>query len=162
MHLRYPSQCPANAIGVGSNTYDTDMKDVFLDWNVEDPVSAYETQRNTVLESMQGNRNPFIDNPYIATKIWGGTAAEETWGVLNAEDYELSQMRIYPTLVKERIYISNSSNDEIDTVIYNISGQEINITINDNYLDVRSLSKGVYFLKVIQNASSSSFKFIKD
>ncbi|WP_223552328.1 endonuclease, partial [Aestuariivivens sp. NBU2969] len=50
MFLRYPTQCPANDIGTGANTHNAGMPDVFLQWNVEDPVSEYETQRNTVLE----------------------------------------------------------------------------------------------------------------
>lgn len=52
---------------------------LFLKWNREDPVSAFEIQRNNVIEGAQGNRNPFIDNPYLATLIWGGEAAENTW-----------------------------------------------------------------------------------
>ncbi|MFD1079720.1 endonuclease I family protein, partial [Longispora fulva] len=52
---------------------------MFLKWNVEDPVSAFELQRNNIIEGAQGNRNPFIDNPYLATLIWGGTPAENTW-----------------------------------------------------------------------------------
>lgn len=53
--------------------------ELFLKWNAEDPVSAFEEQRNTVIFSAQGNRNPFIDNPYLATLIWGGDAAENKW-----------------------------------------------------------------------------------
>lgn len=53
--------------------------ELFLKWNIEDPVSAFEEQRNTVIFSAQGNRNPFIDNPYLATLIWGGDAAENKW-----------------------------------------------------------------------------------
>lgn len=53
--------------------------DLFLTWNLEDPVSEFENQRNTVIYSAQGNRNPFIDNPYLATIIWGGEAAENKW-----------------------------------------------------------------------------------
>jgi endonuclease I/dihydroxyacetone kinase DhaKLM complex PTS-EIIA-like component DhaM len=53
--------------------------ELFLKWNREDPVSAFEEQRNTVIFSAQGNRNPFIDNPYLATLIWGGEAAENKW-----------------------------------------------------------------------------------
>lgn len=52
---------------------------LFLKWNAEDPVSTFEEQRNNVIEAAQGNRNPFIDNPYLATLIWGGTAAENKW-----------------------------------------------------------------------------------
>ncbi|WP_282148740.1 endonuclease [Algibacter lectus] len=53
--------------------------ELFKAWNVADPVSAFEEQRNNVIYAAQGNRNPFIDNPYIATLIWGGTAAENKW-----------------------------------------------------------------------------------
>lgn len=53
--------------------------DLFLKWNIEDPVSTFEEQRNMVIYAAQGNRNPFIDNPYLATLIWGGNAAENKW-----------------------------------------------------------------------------------
>ena len=53
--------------------------ELFLKWNIEDPVSAFERQRNEVIYGAQGNRNPFIDNPYLATIIWGGDAAENKW-----------------------------------------------------------------------------------
>ena len=52
---------------------------LFLRWNIEDPVSAFEIQRNNVIGAAQGNRNPFIDNPYLATLIWGGDDAENRW-----------------------------------------------------------------------------------
>jgi len=52
---------------------------LFLEWNAADPVSAFELQRNAIIQGAQGNRNPFIDNPYLATLIWGGTPAENRW-----------------------------------------------------------------------------------
>ncbi|MDX1752826.1 MAG: endonuclease [Salinimicrobium sediminis] len=53
--------------------------DLFLEWNAEDPVSAIEKQRNEVIEDAQGNRNPFIDNPHLATRIWEGPEADNRW-----------------------------------------------------------------------------------
>ena len=53
--------------------------DLFISWNRADPVSDFEIQRNNVIYSAQGNRNPFIDNPYLATLIWGGAPAENKW-----------------------------------------------------------------------------------
>lgn len=85
MYLRYGSQCLPTALGVGdsSGTPD-DMIDLFLQWNVDDPVSDFEKQRNTYHDSAgtyaQGNRNPFIDNPAFATTIWGGPQAEDLFG----------------------------------------------------------------------------------
>lgn len=53
--------------------------DLFLSWNIADPVSEFEEQRNNIIEGAQGNRNPFIDNPYLITLIWGGENAENKW-----------------------------------------------------------------------------------
>jgi len=53
--------------------------ELFLEWNAADPVSSFEKQRNDVIYAAQGNRNPFIDNPYLATLIWGGDDAENLW-----------------------------------------------------------------------------------
>jgi endonuclease I len=53
--------------------------DLLLKWNREDPVSDFEIQRNNVIYAAQGDRNIFIDNPYIATLIWGGASSENTW-----------------------------------------------------------------------------------
>ena len=40
-------------------------------WNALDPVSSVEIARNEQGFKMQGNRNPFIDHPSYADKIWG-------------------------------------------------------------------------------------------
>lgn len=79
MYLRYGSQTLPDVVGLGSNTYASDIPDIFIKWNVEDPVSDFEKQRQEVVYGKQGNRNPFIDNPYLATVIWGGPAAQNTW-----------------------------------------------------------------------------------
>lgn len=53
--------------------------DLLLKWNSEDPVSAIEINRNEVIQQAQGNRNPFIDNPYLASLIWGKFNAQNRW-----------------------------------------------------------------------------------
>ncbi|ADF50558.1 MAG: endonuclease I [Zunongwangia sp.] len=66
-------------IRYGENIETVGNLDLFLKWNREDPVSEFEMQRNNVIEAAQGNRNPFIDNPYLVTLIWGGSDAENRW-----------------------------------------------------------------------------------
>jgi endonuclease I len=39
-------------------------------WNAEDPVSSEEMNRNEIAFQKQGNRNPFIDYPTFADRIW--------------------------------------------------------------------------------------------
>ena len=40
-------------------------------WNADDPVSQEEINRNNYVYGVQHNRNPFIDHPKYADKIWG-------------------------------------------------------------------------------------------
>ncbi|WP_188406632.1 endonuclease [Psychroflexus salis] len=79
MFLRYQEECLPTYVGNDTTTYDTQIPDIFLEWNAEDEVSDFEINRNEVIYGEQGNRNPFIDNPYLATLIWGGPTAENTW-----------------------------------------------------------------------------------
>ena len=45
-------------------------KDILIEWNKEDPVSKTEIIRNDYTYEIQGNRNPFIDYPELADRIW--------------------------------------------------------------------------------------------
>lgn len=38
-------------------------------WNIDDPVDSFEVERNTAIEKVQGNRNPFIDHPDLVDQI---------------------------------------------------------------------------------------------
>jgi endonuclease I/chitodextrinase len=95
MYVRYGVQCLPTGVAVGDNSLTPDdMIDLFLKWNVEDPVSDLEKVRNPYHEDTtnntyaQGNRNPFIDNPYLATRIWGGDSAQDLWGIYTSSDTE--------------------------------------------------------------------------
>lgn len=79
MYVRYKDRCKPLNITYGPSTIASDFPDILLKWNVEDPISNFEIQRNNIVANKQGNRNPFIDNPYLATVIWGGQAAQNTW-----------------------------------------------------------------------------------
>ncbi len=46
-------------------------KEILLKWHEADPVSATEIHRNDYTYTIQGNRNPFIDNPNYVSLIWG-------------------------------------------------------------------------------------------
>jgi endonuclease I len=81
MYVRYGSRCLPNNVGIGNAVAgDANMIDLFLQWNAEDPVNFFEDNRNVVIAGIQGNRNPFIDNPALATQIWGGPQAEDRFG----------------------------------------------------------------------------------
>jgi len=41
-----------------------------LQWHIIDPPDTREMQRNNRIQELQGNRNPFIDEPMYACQIW--------------------------------------------------------------------------------------------
>ena len=49
-----------------------------LQWHQQDPVDAFESNRNEVIYSYQGNRNPFIDHPEWADSIFAAQLAPNT------------------------------------------------------------------------------------
>lgn len=46
-------------------------KNLFLKWHRDDPPDEWEIGRNGRAQAVQGNRNPYIDNPEWADFIWG-------------------------------------------------------------------------------------------
>ena len=59
-----------DAVGNGSNP-NIGRLSVLLAWSAQDPPSVFEERRNDVIyDSIQGNRNPFIDHPEWAASIW--------------------------------------------------------------------------------------------
>lgn len=57
-----------------NNTYPTLQEwaySLLLEWSREDGVSAIEYVRNQNVNSLQGNRNPFVDFPNLMEYVWG-------------------------------------------------------------------------------------------
>ena len=133
MYLRYGNQCLPTNVGVGDKKFTPDdMIDLFLKWNVEDPVSDIEKARNTYHGNIsnstaQGNRNPFIDNPYLATRIWGGDSAQDIWGIYTSSDTEA------PT-TPTNVVASNQTTTSLD-VSWTASTDNVGVTGYDVYIN---------------------------
>ena len=135
MYMRYGAVCLPTAVGVGSKEFtEDDMIDLFLQWNVEDPVSDIEVARNEYHENTsnyaaQGNRNPFIDNPYLATRIWGGNSAEDRWNYYKNTDTEAPTTPTDVTLTDitfNSLNISwSASSDNVGVTGYNVYVDEV-------------------------------------
>lgn len=172
MWLRYGSQCLPSNIAVGTNnTVEPEMINLLLDWNASDEVSDYEIQRNTYHDGSstysQGNRNPFIDNPYLATSIWGGTPATDTWGILGIEDYADSNFKIYPNPTYSSTVFINKGNNTINQLeLYSISGKLIiskKINTQNSVITLDNLDKvasGMYLLKIHTDKNSVVKKLV--
>ena len=162
MYLRYPSQCEAMNSATGSANYSPngDMPDVFLEWNKEDPVSALELTRNDVISSYQGNRNPFIDNPYLATLIWNGPAANDSWGILSLAVFDEVLVSVSPTITNRHIEISGLGESDFNVTIYSHLGHELASYRRSKTIDVSSFSSGLYIVHVVHPKGTSQVKFM--
>jgi len=157
MYLRYGTRCVPADVGTGTvNSSDPNMVNLFLDWNNDDPVSQFEKDRNDALQNHQGNRNPFIDNPHIAYKIWGGPIAEDTWGGLGTSESKDDVLTIYPNPIEEDFfYVSGLNTTNLDSIkLYTIGGQLINVfdldqLINNGGSSVEHIVDGTYVLSII-------------
>lgn len=162
LYVRYGNVTPAATVGAGSRSYSplNDMPNIFLEWNTEDPVSQFEMNRNNILQTVQGNRNPFIDNPYLATIIWNGPAAVDSWGVLTSDNFTLANNLIYPTITSDIIYIRNNENIVYKYSVYNTLGQLVSANTTTETIDLSNNAKGIYFVNLESDNKTKSYKVI--
>jgi len=70
----------------------------FIQWHNEDPVDAFERNRNDVIYANQNNRNPYIDHPELVALIYGtsnqaGVLSQTTVWMLFADPQSLRNDR---------------------------------------------------------------------
>ena len=163
MYTRYGDRCLPSLMGVGPLEGSTEMLQLFLQWNVEDPVSDFEDQRNPHLENVYGNRNPFIDNPYLATLIWGGPVAEDRWNLLSVSEGNVNTTTLYPNPASEVMYLYSATKNIKKVKVYNVSGQLITTYLNvepNQAMDISKLAPGLYLFSINSEEESSYKKVI--
>ena len=126
-----------------------------LDWHEQDPPDAFEINRNNVVYSYQGNRNPFIDHPEFVYDIWGASA-----GTIesNTEEFTFS---LYPNPVHYQLSIALPDNPDgfLYTEVYDSRGTCLmkgNFMAPDFSLDVSTLVPGLYFIRIRNEQSLKS------
>ena len=160
MYLHYGNQCLPTAVGVGDKQFTADeMIDLFLEWNVADPVSEIEIARNSYHENSsnsyaQGNRNPFIDNPYLATRIWGGNSAEDRWDFYKKTDTDA------PT-TPEKVTLSNIALTSMN-ISWTAATDNVEVTGYNVYVDdvlTAQTSSSVTNATISNLTTNTSYKF---
>lgn len=108
-------------------------KSTLLQWHEADPVDDFEQNRNDVIYSLQGNRNPFIDHPEFVGAIWGATPnAPVNLEITDATDHTIT------------LSWSDQSNDEkgfrvyVDGIFNHSVGQNITSTTVTSLMSGRS------------------------
>ena len=86
-----------------------------IKWNIEHPVTEREKRRNEGAEYLQGNRNPFIDHPEYACRIWGSTNAT-TQALCNNASYPSDDHEIAIKLDDGTSKIEDLTNNKATTI----------------------------------------------
>ena len=86
---------------------------MLLKWHRQDPVSQKEVDRNNGIQKTQGNRNPFIDYPYLVEYIWGEMSGE----ILEMDELLCSADELFELGVSNG-YIGEVTDKQVDTVLW--------------------------------------------
>lgn len=135
-----------------------------LRWNLTYGVKQREMNRNEAVEAIQGNRNPFIDHPEYACKIWGDTnsATREACGI--APTPSISVSKISATLdVGETTTISATSSDfsQISWTTSNESVVSLSATSSDSGSNITLTATGVGNATITAKATISGTEYSK-
>ncbi len=135
----------------------TGFLDVLYQWHLQDPVSIRETNLNDYIYSVQGNRNPYIDNPTYVTAVWFPQ-------LLNTNKAELVEFNVYPNPApKNTIFISTKEKIDVIT-LYNMQGKLIKKISNPPFYDevfmINNLKSGTYLLKLKAGSKTSTKQVI--
>jgi len=154
--------CDPNLLASNStNVSSPDMPDLFLKWNALDPPSEYELIRNEVIYEKQGNRNPFIDNPYLATLTWGGQTAQNSWTELSTNQYQIEEIKIEVSPNPATDVVNIIAKQFKSANLYSIEGILLQTNLKDKF-SIAQYPSGVYILAItLENGKIVTKKVIK-
>lgn len=151
-------------------------QDVLKQWHWNDPVSDYEKSRNDYIESLQGNRNPFIDSMHYACYIdfttmtrVETTAPCTTTPVSIDENVNAISVDLYPNPSSSEINLAYSLDNSENTTIWIVNqlGQTIkSIQVGEakdvsKSIAIKDLKKGTYQLVIKGDRTNIVRQFTK-
>ncbi len=97
---------------------------LMLQWHAADPVSQKEIDRNNAVYAIQGNRNPYIDNPNYVNYVWGNEFGLPCNYIL----LPISLISFNAEQDKEEVLLSWATSSEQSSDVFAIerSGDDIN------------------------------------
>ncbi len=148
-------------------------QEVLKAWHYQDPPDAYEIARNDFLDSIQGNRNPFIDSMHYAcfidfytmTKIPNAIAPCGSFVGLNSISTKNIEFNVFPNPSTGSFnYLLDAENGNYELSITDLSGR----LIHKKQIESKSgklygtvsdvlLNSGIYFIEI----SSDKGKWVK-
>lgn len=138
---------------------------MLLRWHHDDPISQKEIDRNNKIYGIQHNRNPFIDCPCFAEKIWDGNYNEECNCFSDPISTAINTINVDINFSNDIINII-SDNQTINNInIYDITGKLVfNERVNNTVIrkDIARIENGVYIINIkFDNGIERSERIIK-
>lgn len=132
---------------------------MLLAWHRADAVSVKEQNRNNEVYKYQANRNPFIDDPLFAEKIWG------TLNPVEAIEEDRMSLTLYPNPAQDwmTISISGYACSGIEAFVYDAGGclvQTEKIDDGVTIISTAGLPAGVYFLRLTCEGTPATEAFV--
>lgn len=97
---------------------------MLLKWHRQDPVSQKEVDRNNGIQLTQGNRNPFIDYPYLVEYIWGEMSGE----TLDINELLCSADERFE-LGMSSGYVGEAIDRQVDTVFWMVGDKQYEMSL---------------------------------
>jgi endonuclease I len=163
------SNCSGNPINYTQDEY------VIKKWNYLFPPTGYEIARNDFLDSLQGNRNPFVDHPE-----WGclidfknmtratvlDTMCQRMIG-LNDQILNLNSF-VFPNPANDKITVGilleikwiKIQLNSINGVVLTNKFYQPKQTVFEETIDLKPYAKGIYMLNVLTDKGSFNRKII--
>ena len=107
---------------------------LMLSWHRQDPVSQKEVDRNNGIQKTQGNRNPFIDYPYLAEFIWGEMSGQ----VLDFDQLLCSADELFELGVSKG-YLGEVQDMQIDTIFWMVGDTQYDCTYHHHGTKMKNL-----------------------
>ena len=107
---------------------------LMLSWHRQDPVSQKEVDRNNGIQKTQGNRNPFIDYPYLAEFIWGEMSGQ----VLDFDQLLCSADELFQLGVSNG-YLGEVQDMQLDTILWMVGDTQYDCTYHLHGSKVKNL-----------------------
>lgn len=147
-------------------------QNVLKAWHFNDLPDAKDIARNDFIDSLQGNRNPFVDMPELVCGIdfrdmsWITDEAPCTTTAINEyqNDLVFTNRLTHNSLI---INMTGSTLEKVNIKVFNTNGQEVlnksNMVLfnGNNNVPTHNLAAGVYLIKIIGNEINASNKVIK-
>ena len=130
-------------------------------------ISLEDEANRSTFTLLKINANSNSRTPGIAIdEIRIGTSWEDVVSTTNQPldivNNEIANFKIYPNPANDYIAIESGTESVTSITVFNILGEQVLLqeVLNDNRMDISSLTKGVYFMKIRGDSNSSITKKI--